>query len=162
MQASMFNTTCCSLWPSEPQVTLCCITCTDRLSIVSCGMEYPFHFGHSALLIFSFFISNCQIALSPCRSASACLEDNNISVYGFHNNSATLPNMTYFSLSYRSVDLRGCLYWVREIDRLVCLGGHKLPPVLPHNVKSGLHIPLRQTSWRELMRGLNRRRGRDG
>lgn len=69
-------------------------THTDRLSFVSQGAEYPFHFGESALRIFFPFISNCQIALSPCRSASPCLKDNNISVYWFHNNSATLQNMT--------------------------------------------------------------------
>lgn len=106
-------------WPSELQVTWCCITSTDRLRFPSCGMEYPFHFGNVVPLICSFFISNHQIAFSPRRLASACLKDNNISLYRFHKNAAALPNMTHFSQPYHSVDLRGCLYSVREIDRLV-------------------------------------------
>lgn len=58
--------------------------------------------------------------------------------------------MTYFIQPYHSGNLGGCLGWLTEIDKLRCLRGHKLPPVLPYSVSSGLYNPWRQ---RAMMKG---------
>lgn len=99
--------------------------------------------------IFLFLISNCQITLSSCWSAWRIT----ILAYRFHNNSATLTNMTYFCPPYRPVDLNYCLCRVSKIDGLVCVfRGPWLPFVLPHTVRPGLRIPLR----------VDRLRGKEG
>lgn len=72
--------------------------------------------------------------------------------------------MTYFIQPYHSVDLGGCLHWVRDIERLHCLRGHKLPPVLPYSVNLGLYNSWRQ---REAMKekicwNIHRERGKLG
>lgn len=130
-------------WPSEPQVTWCCITSTDRLRFPSCGMEYPFHFENVVPLICSFFISNHQITFSLRRLASACLEDT-ILVY---TGSIKTPLLSQIWPTFPS--LITLLIWrvvCTELGRLTgwcSWWGHKLPPVLPHNVKSGFHIPIK-------------------
>lgn len=137
---------------SGPQVTPCYTTHTDKLGFVPWGENYQFHFGNLFFFfpfIFLFLISNCQITLSSCWSAWRIT----ILAYRFHNNSATLTNMTYFCPPYRPVDLNHCLCRVSKIDGLVCVfRGPWLPFVLPHTVRPGLRIPLR----------VDRLRGKEG
>lgn len=151
-------------WPSEPQVTWCCITSTDTLRFPSCGMEYPFHFGNVVPLICSFFISNHQIAFSPRRLASACLKDT-ILVYTGSIKTPLLSQIwpTFPSLITRSIwevvctelgRLTGwCSWGVGGISCLLCY----------HTMLSLASIsPLRQRGWIGLMRGVSGREERDG
>lgn len=101
--------------------------------------------GSSHLLLFHIKPSN---RFFSTQIGIGLPEGYNISLYRFRKNSATLPNMTYFSQAYhcRSEEvvctelgrLTGRCSWGRGRG-----GGHTLPPVLPHNGKSGFHIPIK-------------------
>lgn len=122
--------------PSGPQVTFCYITYTDRPSFVSWGKEYPFHFGDSALLIFSYFL-HADLHRPALRITILVHIGSIITLLRFQIWPGFFPVVSLC----RSEGSPVLSYWDW---RLGVFGGPKLPSVLPHTVRPGLHIPLRE------------------